>query len=337
MSTYTLKGSAELDARIHADLRRIAEAASPCSLAGVLLGGYGRGEGTPFIHPDGSQSPFNDYDLVVVVDQPPKAVREKLQTLESQLTDELGLPVDLYPYRETALPSCEFSLLNYEMKHGHKVVWGDENILAAMPDYPHGAIPLSEGSRLLLNRGKLLLDIQQRLANPEPPADEERIRFIKFIFKAWLAMGDCALLAEGKYDLSYTVKKTRIKSIGAIPDRDVVVAGYSKAIELKEWGDFHALVDFDWVNEFKATRDVFLRFFPWYRAQVAGRECSMLKAIALNLRWNGCPLLSHPRLRMYDALQELLTDEPDQILLGQILFCHDHFVEKFYELQRRFS
>lgn len=337
MGKYTARGSAKLDAQISADMERIAEAASPHSLAGVLLGGYGRGEGTPFINPDGSQSPFNDYDLVVVVDQPTKAVREKLQTLESQLTAELGLPVDLYPYRKSALPSCEFSLLNYEMKHGHKVVWGDENILATLPDYPHGALPLSEGSRLLMNRGKLLLDLQQRLANPEPPTDEERIRFIKFIFKAWLAMGDCALLAEGKYDLSCTAKKTRIKSIGAIPDRDVVIAGYSKAIELKEWGDFHALVDFDWVNEFKATRNVFLRFFPWYRAQGAGRECSMLKAIALNLRWNGCPLLAHPRRRMYDALQELLTDDPDQILLGQILFCHDHFVEKFYELQRRFS
>ncbi len=337
MSTYTLKGSAELDARIHADLRRIAEAASPFASAGVLLGGYGRGEGTPFINPDGSQSPFNDYDLVVVVGKLTPAVRQRFQVLEKRLTAELGLPVDLCPYPNSHLRRCEFSLLNYEMKHGHKVLWGDENILAAMPGYPHGAIPLSEGSRLLLNRGKLLLDIQQRLANPEPPADEERIRFIKFIFKAWLAMGDCALLAEGKYDLSYTAKKTRIKSIGALPDKDVVIAGYSKAIELKEWGDFHALVDFDWVNEFKATRDVFLRFFPWYRAQVAGRECSMLKAIALNLRWNGCPLLAHPRLRMYDALQELLTDEPDQILLGQILFCHDHFVEKFYELQRRFS
>ncbi len=337
MSTYTIKGSTELDARIHADLRRIAEAASPCSLAGVLLGGYGRGEGTPFINPDGSQSPFNDYDLVVVVDRLTKAVREKLRTLEIRLTTELGLPVDLCPYPRSHLRRCEFSLLNYEMKYGHKVVWGDENILSTLPNYPHGALPLSEGSRLLMNRGKLLLDLQQRLANPKPLNEGERIRFIKFIFKVRLAFGDCALLAEGKYDLSYTAKKPRIKSIGTIPDRDVVIAGYSKAIELKEWGDFHSLVDFDLVNEFKTTREVFLRFFPWYRAQVAGRECSMLKAIALNLRWNGCPLLSHPRLRMYDALQELLTDEPDQILLGQILFCHDHFVEKFYELQRRFS
>ena len=192
MSRYTIRGSAELDTQIDEDMRYIAEAASPHSSAGVLLGAYGRGEGTPFIKPDGSQAPFNDYDLVVVVDKLNNDIRQTFRMLEKQLTGELGLPVDLYPYGLSHLRRCEFSLLNYEMKHGHKVVWGDEDVLAALPDYPHDAIPLSEGTRLLLNRGKLLLDIQQRLVNPEPLNEEERIRFIKFIYKVLLAFGDCA-------------------------------------------------------------------------------------------------------------------------------------------------
>jgi hypothetical protein len=337
MSQYTVRGSAELNTKIDTDLRRIAEAASPFCLAGVLLGGYGRGEGTPLINPDGSQSPFNDYDLVVVVEKLNGRVRQKFQALEKQLTADLGLPVDLYPYRKSDLPKCEFSLLNYEMKHGHQIVWGESGILDAMPDYPHDAIPLSEGSRLLMNRGKLLLDIQRSLADPRPLAEEERIRFIKFIHKALLAFGDCALLAEGKYDISYGTKKTRIQHVGECPDCDYVMDGYLRAIDLKEWGDFQGLKDFDVAAEFKIVRDVFLRFFPWYRAQYSARECPAWKGVALNLRWNGCPLLSHPRLRMYDALQELLKDEPDRILLGQILFCHDNFSEKFYTVHRRFS
>jgi len=337
MSQYTVRGSVELDAQIDADLAHISKVASPHARAGVLIGGYGRGEGTPFISPDGSQAPFNDYDLVVVVDQLNSKVRQKFQTLEKQLSAELGLPVDLCPYAYSQLRRCEFSLLNYEMKYGNKVVWGDENVLAAMPDYSQNAIPLSEGSRLLMNRGKLLLDIQQRLANSEPLNDEERIHFIKFIFKTWLALGDCALLVGEKYDISYAVKKTRIPSVEACPGRDVVIDGYLKAVELKEWGDFLSLSDFDVTAEFKTVRDVFLRFFAWYRTQYSVRECSMLKAAALNLRWNGCPLLSHPRIRMYDALQELLADAPDKILLSQILFCQDHFSDAFYKLQRRFS
>jgi hypothetical protein len=116
-----------------------------------------------------------------------------------------------------------------------------------------------------------------------------------------------------------------------------VITGYLQAIALKEWGDFQALSDLDIMAQFKAVRAVFQDFFPWFRAHCSKRECSRLKALALNLRWNGWPLLSHPRLRLYDALQELLKDKPDLILLGQILFCHDRFVEKFYTLQQRFS
>ena len=105
MSKYTVRGSADLDARIGADMKRITEVASPFSLAGVLLGGYGRGEGTPFINPDGSQAPFNDYDLVVVVDELNGSVHQRFRALEKQLTGELGLPVDLYPCDRTIASS----------------------------------------------------------------------------------------------------------------------------------------------------------------------------------------------------------------------------------------
>jgi len=322
---YTAKGSAALDARIGADLKRIAEVAAPNSLAGVLIGGYGRGEGTPFITPDGSQVPFNDYDLVVIVDKLSNGIRQKFRALEKQLTAELGFPVDLYPCCKAALPQCEFSLLNYEMKHGHKVIWGDEDILAALPDYPHEAIPLSEGTRLLLNRGKLLLDIQQRIANPEPLSDEERIRFIKFIYKVLLAFGDCALLAAGQYDISYAAKKVRHPAIGNCPDRAFIVEGYLKAIKLKEWGDFQSLEDFNIDTEYQATREVFLRFLPWYRTQYPAREGSALKNLALNLKWDKRLCALHPREQLYDALMDLLQGKPSVS------------VERFYELQWRFS
>lgn len=337
MGKYTLKGSAELDARIDADMGRIAEVAAPHGLTGVLIGGYGRGEGTPFIHPDGSQSPFNDYDLVVVVEKLNRSVREKFQSMEKQLSEELGLPVDLYPCRRTALPKCEFSLLNYEMKYGHKVVWGDEDILDAMPDYPHNGIPLSEGTRLLLNRGKLLLDIKQRLAGPEPLTEEERIRFIKFIHKVLLAFGDCALLAAGQYDVSYAVKKMRFPAIGYCPDRDFIVNGYLKAIELKAWADFQAFTDYDVAREYQTVRDVFLRFFRWCRAQHTGRECPITKAVLLNLKWGGKFRTTHPRERLYTALAELLKEAPDSSVLQRELGCRNSFVPAFRAMQSRFS
>ncbi len=338
MSTYTLRGSAELDARIGADLARIAEAVSPHGLAGILLGGYGRGEGTPFIHADGSQSPFNDYDLVVVVEEPNDTVRRTIRSLEQNLSAELDLPVDLCVYRKADLPTCEFSLLNYEMKCGHKVIWGDEHVLDAMPDYNAAAIPHSEGSRLLLNRGKLLLDIKLRMAETAPLSEEEQIRFLKFIYKAWLALGDCALLAENKYDIAYAVKRERIDSIGDIPLRDIVIEHYLEAIQLKEWGDYLSRLNgFDMADAYQQVQTAYLDFFAWYRKLHEERECSLLKAMLLNLRWNGRPLLHHPRQYLYMAIQELLKDAPNEFRLREMLFSRDGFIERFYALQKRFS
>jgi len=325
MSTYTIRGSEELDNKIDVHMEHIKKTVMPHCDALILLGGYGRGEGTPFIKPDGSQAPFNDYDMVVVVDTVNSAVRIHFQALERQLTEDLMIPVDLCPYAKSELPSREFSLLNYEMKYGHMVIWGDENILDALPDYPHDRIPLSEGSRLLLNRGKLLLDIKRRLSKAEALTERERLKFIKFIHKVKLAFGDAALLAAKQYDISYATKKGRIQEIGGCPERGVVIEGYREAVELKEWGDFRVFGDYDIPQAFNAVTETYLRFLPWHRTLYSTRECSALKAVALNLKWMNTFSVNHPRIQLYDAIVELLQDQSSM----------SH--ERFYELQRRFA
>lgn len=325
MSSYTQKGSNQLHAKIDSDLERISTAARPYCSAIILLGGYGRGEGTPFILEDGSQAPFNDYDLVVVVDAVNNTVKCRFQELEKQLTECIGLPVDLYPYAFSKLSSCEFSLLNYEMKYGHKVVWGEKEILNAMPNYDHTSIPLSEGSRLLLNRGKLLLDMQQRFKKPEPLSPNERIRFIKFIHKVLLAFGDCALLEAGQFDILYGTKKKRIFDIGPCPNRNQMIEGFLQAVALKEWADYAPFSDVNLVLEFERVKRLYLSFFAWYQEQYSLRECSIPKAIALNLIWNKSVCTHHPRIKLYHSICELLRDDSSQSL------------NRFYQLQRRFS
>lgn len=325
MRRFTVRGSAALEARIGADMQRIAAAAAPLSRAGILIGGYGRGEGTPQRLSDGSQAPFNDYDLVVVVDRLNPRLRKTLQALEAQLSREVGLPVDLCPYCFSHLRRCEFSLLNYEMKYGHRVIWGPADILSALPAYPHDALPRTEGTRLLLNRGRLLLDIRQRLAQPQPLSDEERLRFIKFIRKVQLAFGDCALLAAGRYDIAYAVKKVRFTDIGLCPDRDYVVEHYLAAIALKEQGDYAVPDEAVLKAEFETVCAVFLRFLPWYRSRAAGREGRRWKNLLLNLMWMHRLGTTHPRIRLYDVLPALLEGRP---ALPMDQFCR---------LQRRFS
>lgn len=377
MGKYSIRGSAAFDARLDRDLAHIAQAlaGSPqgaASRALVLIGGYGRGEGTPYIV-TGGEEPFNDYDLVVVSEPMTRRrrshVQSELRQLEQRLTAELGLPIDLCLYPENSLASSEFSLLNYEMKYGHQVVWGAPRILERMPRFPHGAIPLSEGTRLLLNRGKLLLDIRRALRTGRPLTAEERLRFVKFIQKALLAFGDCLLLANGDYDLSYAVKGERIgKYLGSdAPEPALLLDNYRKAITLKEWGDYSFLdKGYDWVTEYEHVRRYYVAFFAWYESRRLGgrvadtadyaqalargpQECPAWKALGLNLRFFGAHAgdwgwrftRTHPRARLYLALPVLLAETPDLARL-QRLFADPHAdlaaaEQRFYELQRRFS
>lgn len=378
MPKYTLKGSEKLDQKIDADMREIFEAVSASEYASdysalILLGGYGRGEGTPFINYEGRerdpvQQPFNDYDLVVVVERLNDEIRADLQGFERALSDKLGLPVDLYPYLRRDLPNCEFSLLNYELKYGHMVVWGDEHILDAMPEYKHAELPLSEGMRLLLNRGKLLLDIKRRLKNDSPLSASERICFLKFFFKEMLAFGDCALLINNAYDLSYRKKKTLIENVDmdGLSASAEIVASYKRAIDFKEWGDFRLLDDIDIQTEFERVRDLFIKFYLWYEGRrLSGdcarseqhahllfqnaNECNWLKALAYNLSWlrkraigmSVRDLFSHPRLRMYVALPLLLEKDSDIERIDEILFLSGKDFEQasaeFYAMQKRYS
>ncbi|MBC8206569.1 MAG: hypothetical protein ISR85_01915 [Kiritimatiellales bacterium] len=369
MGKYSVKGSPAFDALIDRHMQRIADEVWTSSYskhwkALVLLGGYGRGEGTPLIGRNGQEMPFNDYDLVVVTDRIDPLILGALKHLEQRLTAELGLPVDLCPYLKKNLPKCEFSLLNYEMKYGHMVIRGDEKILGRMPDYPHDQIPLSEGTRLLMNRGKLLLDIKRRMTVGAPLTPEERRRFIKFIFKANLAFGDCALLLRDAYDISYTVKKERIKHLGldGLNDARGVISAYLRAVDFKEYGDSQPLETANihiWLDEaLRHFQDVFL----WYERRGLnrkfrniktyarafphlGNEGSALKNAAHNLKTFGFGafphLFVHPRIRLYPAIALLLNDHTDPADVRWLLCSKqgtfDGLCDDFVKLQQRFS
>ncbi|NOU35497.1 MAG: hypothetical protein HOO88_01790 [Kiritimatiellaceae bacterium] len=369
MGKYSVKGSPAFDARIDADMKRIADAlyASPFSrhwMALILLGGYGRGEGSPMIGPSGQELPFNDYDLIVVTDTLDPLLKRALKKLEKELSGEIGLPVDLYPYLSSALPKCEFSLLNYEMKYGHRVIRGNQKILSAMPAYPRNAIPLSEGTRLLMNRGKLLLDIKRRLAQPEILTHDEKERFLKFLFKADLAFGDCALLMRGAYDPSYVVKRHRLPEIdlSGLDDARTFMSAYSQAIDFKERVDFQALDNGNVHLRFAETVQRYEQFFLWYERRRLnrkfqtlekyahyfphlGKEGSPVKNTIHNLRTFGPGALrygfAHPRLRLYAVLPLLLTKHADRDVIGHLLCSYETEFEKlcseFYALQQRFS
>ncbi len=369
MGKYSVKGSPAFDARVDADMKRIADAVYASAFsrhwkALVLSGSYGRGEGSLMVGPDGEERPFNDYNLAVVTNSLDPLLKHALKKLEKDLSEELGLTVNLRPCLAAALPKSEFSLLNYEMKCGHRVIRGNQTILNAVPAYAHDAIPQSEGTRLLMNRGRLLLDIKRRLARPETLTREEREQFLKFLFKVDLAFGDCALLLRGAYDPSYAVKRSRLPKIdlSGLDHARAFTDAYNRAIDFKERADFQTLENGNVYSRFAEISTRYEEFFLWYERRRLnrkfktvekyahafpdlGNEGSPLKNAVHNLRIFGRGVLPyclvHPRLRLYAALPLLLTKHADREEISWLLRSPQTGVEElcqaFCDLHEKFS
>ncbi len=375
MSKYSLHGSLAFDERVEADMKRIVDAITSDPQGDqvnsiVLLGGYGRGEGTPF-KVKGTEVPFNDYDLVVVVNlnrnrRFSKNFSQRMQLLKQSLKKQLGITVDLYVHCLSSLKRAECSLLNYEMQNGHRVLWGNPKVLEIMPKVSLEAVSLSEGSRLLMNRGKLLLDIRGRLRDPKPLTEQETVCFRKFLWKNHLAFGDCLLLLKKEYDVLYRLKAGRIQKYEEsqeIPEARWMISLYQRAVAFKQRGEIELLSGTDLVEEWYRTKSYWLEFFLWFEGARLGVELASCQdycnAIALrepksfasvlrnfsllggrmvypSVAWACVPL----RKRLCAALYLLLQEKGGDFLLAQLLGGGGTLgqqVERFYAMRLRCS
>ncbi len=276
---YTLDGDAAVEARIDRDQRLIGEAVRAAVdpdhfRALVLMGGYGRGEGG-YVEIDGEPAPFNDYDYFVVVRHCSAACRREISArlcdLARELETRVGVEVDFALLREGRLGLAEHSLMNAEMRWGHRVVVGDPGILQAMPPMPFDRLPPGEITRLMLNRGALLLMNRQRRLRAEHLDGERRAVFFKYLFKAILACGDARLAARGQYHPSYPVKLERLEALD-LRHHDKFMNLYRLAYRHKFHPDYASLADEhpdDWQTRVVWT---WLETLRGFEAQRLGRS-----------------------------------------------------------------
>jgi len=271
---YSARGSAAFDRRVEEQLGRVIE--SVCRLcpdlaALILVGGYARGEGTP-LHLSESETPFNDYDLIVVtrgwLQGRRHGLRRRIDLLAEKLTVELGIAVDLHVESVSHLRRLPPTLFNIEAIHGHRVLWGDRDIMKCAPAHPIEAVPRVEAARLLLNRGALLLH-QKYAYRYFGHRDDPRFRTGKFVLKAHLAMGDALLIAASRYDVHYSVKRRRIVEPFGVdsPELTWIREHYLAAIETKESGKPQSLEKLEEEPSIIATRRVFARFVAQFEHQ----------------------------------------------------------------------
>lgn len=355
MGRYTVLGSSQFEARVDADMEVIKQAVSPLDIEGlILMGGYGRGEGTPLQTKEGER-PYNDYDLIVVGKRGgagrTSQLRAQLHSLEKTLTEKLGIPVDLYLQPISSLKSAEFSLMNTELKWGHRVLLGDPNLLRDMPNYAVDKIPLEEGTRLLLNRGTLLLHLVAGLETCS----------LKYILKNHLSFGDAALISKGCYRISYREKAELIDSIDTdIPNREWIIEAYQRAVTFRHSGDENQFDGWNIEQQLEDTIQNFLMFLAWYESKRLGCQVQSLKGYEMALqdhsgrsfgaflrniyhlrhrqpswRW----LCIHPRMRLLPVLMCLLENE-DLSVARTLLGCGGDWqalCRTFLKLRERLS
>lgn len=219
--------------RIRADLALIAEEvarADPHVRALVLTGGFSRGEGTVR---DGA--PVNDYDLVAIRDRPFGGAR--LRRVAHDLTERIGLEVDLMPVWRARLPFVGRKLFWLDVRLGGRVVMGDARELARVRRFDAAEVDRAEIARLLGNRAAGLL-----LALPGPGEPEDLPQRDLQAAKAALAAMDATLLHEGRYGARL---RDRLAMSRGHPDH----ALFALAVEWKLSGGEGVALPDDWWDQ----------------------------------------------------------------------------------------
>ncbi len=201
----------------------------------LLSGGFGRGEGGVVRLPNGRHHVVNDFDIELVYREPMGRLLSKLAVqlrhrralhhLAERLASEFEMKqVDLSLRAGHSLRTAVPKLADYDLLHGHRLLWGADDPTRIMRPFESREIPAFEGAWLLRNRGiglvlaRLYLD-RGRLH------DENTENFHIEINKAALAMGDALWILSGRYTVQYADRAVNFESLAAL--------GYPRMAELK--------------------------------------------------------------------------------------------------------
>ena len=342
---YTLRGPDDVERRIDHDQQRVVEELVSLPeahriVAVVLAGGYGRGEGG-YRYQGSTAVPYNDYDYFVVVRncgfRERRRLRRRLHALGERLSGEFGLEVDfalLAAERLGRLPSC---LMYSELKWRHRVLVGERDVLDDVASPPVDRLPLAEFSRMMLNRGALLLMNACELHGGAAVRARACERFLRYFSKALLAAGDARLAAAGRYHPSVEERRQRLHRLDWSGDgREQFLELYDFAVRIKLGGEpvrvlrpgepqrLHRLAVHEWLEAYRVLETARLGSAPetWQsyaaaavaKGQGAGRWWSPFHHLALAVlsgntraRWPQYRrAIRHPRERLMAALPLLL-------------------------------
>jgi len=218
---FTLDGSVELESHLEQTCRQvlaaIRNAVPERKLEAVLLGGgYGRGEGGVWKTRTGDR-PYNDLELYVFLRGNnflnSRRYHAVLNEVAEKLTPIAGVEVEFKVLSLGKLRRSPVSMFYYDLVMGHRWLLGEEDLLIGCEHHRQAdRIPLSEATRLLLNRCTGLLLAGERLDRPSLSADAADF-VSRNLAKAKLAFGDAVLAAVGQYHWSCRERHRRLEKL----------------------------------------------------------------------------------------------------------------------------
>jgi len=378
---FTLDGSAELEAHLEQTGRQVLDGilrvVPQKKLEAVVLGGgYGRGEGG-LLKSENGDRPYNDLEFYVLI-RGNHLLNDRryfaaLHDLAARLSSTAGVDVEFKILSLAKLRRSPISMFYYDLVMGHRWLHGDETFLNGCEHHRQSErIPLSEATRLLMNRGAGLLFARERLHRISFSMDDAD--FVgRNLAKAQLAFGDAVLTAFGQYHWSCRERHQRLKRLLAqadMPWLEDVKKHHAAGVNFKlhPWRSNApasvlqeraeeiislALQLWLWVEErrlcvsFPSPSDYALNSTnkcpeasPWRNRLVNLRTFG--PAVAFNSGGN-----RYPRERLFNALMLLLASPRSESSLGtlhltkKILLTDDtdfsHTLKIFHHLWSRFS
>ena len=221
LERFTLDGSDALELALSRTceevLGGILKIVPPRVLETVLLGGgYGRGEGGVLRSPEGDR-PYNDLEFYLLLRGNRwvnhKRYSDALHHLREQLTPAAGVEVELKMLTGSELRASSPSMFYYDLVAGHRRLWGAADWLSdAWHHRAARALPLSEATRLMMNRFSGLLFAREKLRH-EPLSAEDADFVGRNLAKAELAFGDAVLTACNQYHWSCWERHRRFEQL----------------------------------------------------------------------------------------------------------------------------
>jgi hypothetical protein len=192
------------------------------NLAGVALGGgYGRGEGGVLETPAGDQL-YNDLEFYVFVRGHPwlseRRYAKALHELSAELLRGAGVELEFKITSPAKLRRSAPNLFYHDLIMGHRWLLGDDSLFAGCEHHRDAEhIPLSEATRLLMNRCSGLLFAREKLEQERFSAEDADF-VCRNVAKTELALGDGVLIAFGKYHWSCLERGRRLSDLASTED-----------------------------------------------------------------------------------------------------------------------